>query len=246
LTSTAAAAALLLAACSGAGQAQGDASRHMALYRPSNSTFYVQGSDGKPATEIPYGTSGDIPLWADFDGNGKPEPAVYRQGQWLVSTHADGKADMTLAFGGQTGEIPLAADIDGDGKADLVVFRAGEWHVRGTRNPAMTQIYRFGAPGDVPLLADVNGDGKVDFVVFRAGQWLADTQRTGKADVTFAFGGVAGERALAADWDGDGRGEPILFRDGTWLVSAKRDGKVSAQAAFGTKGDLPLAVWHRK
>jgi hypothetical protein len=233
--------ALALAACSGS--PAGDATRQLVLYRPANSTFYVrQGDSGQPATEIPFGTTGDMPLWADFDGSGKAEPGLYRKnGDWLISTHADGKADLTFNFGGAPGDIPLAADLDGDGKADLVVFRGGEWHVRMTRNPAVTQVFHFGRGGDVPLLADFDGDGNIDFAVYRNGQWMIDTHRDGKANVTFAFGGVAGDRPLAGRW-GSGGAVPMLFRDGTWLVSANRDGKVTAQVAFGGKGDVPLAV----
>lgn len=242
-----AAIALLLAACSAASQAQASGTRHVVLYRPSNATFYVRNGDGKsPATELPFGAAGDVPLWADFDGNGKYEPCVYRRGQWLISTHADGKADLVIPFGGQAGDIPLAADMDGDGKADLVVFRSGEWDVRGTRNPALIRILHFGMAGDVPLLGDIDGDGKVDLIVFRSGQWLVDTNRDGKADLSFGFGGVAGEHPLAVDWDGVGHAVPVLFRAGTWLIGAGRDGTVSARLAFGMAGDLPLAVWHGK
>ena len=85
------------------------------------------------------------------------------------------------------------------------------------------------------------GDGNIDFAVYRNGQWMIDTHRDGKANVTFAFGGVAGDRPLAGRW-GSGGAVPMLFRDGTWLVSANRDGKVTAQVAFGGKGDVPLAV----
>ena len=148
--------ALLLAACSGSGQAQAPApagGRQIVLYRPSTSTFYVRHGDGtQAATELPFGAPGDVPLWADFAGNGRRVPAVYRKGGlWLISTHADGKADATLNFGGQPGDVPLAADLDGDGRADLVIFRGGEWLVRGTRNPAVTLIFHFGTAGDVPL-----------------------------------------------------------------------------------------------
>jgi len=224
--------------------AKDDAPAHQwVLYRPSNSTFYVKVDPGKePPMEIPYGAAGDVPLYADFNGTGKRIPALYRKGQWLISSHADGKPDAVVNFGGQPGDIPLAVDIDGDNRADLVIFRGGEWHVRGTRNLAVTQIVHFGLPGDVPLLADFDGDGKIDFAVFRAGHWYVDTNRDGKAELDFAFGGMAGERAIVGDWDLAGHAVPMLFRDGEWLVSAQHDGKVSARAVFGSKGDIPVAV----
>jgi hypothetical protein len=238
------AALALLANASGVHAAS--APREWVLYRPSTSTFYVRREPGNaPAREVAFGAPGDVPFWADFSGDGKRVPALYRKGQWLISTHADGKADLVLSFGGQPGDVPLVGDVDGDHRADVVAFRGGEWYVRGTRNPAVTQIYRFGVSGDVPLLADFDGDGNVDLAVFRSGHWYVDSNRDGNADLEFAFGGVAGERVLAGSGS-DGRAVPILFRDGLWLVSAQRDGKVSEQNAFGAKGDIPVAVWTSK
>ena len=72
-----------------------------------------------------------------------------------------------------------------------------------------------------------------------------ESKGSGKADLTFSFGGVPNERALVADWGG-GQVALVLFRDGEWLVSAQRDSKVSAQTVFGTKGDIPVAVWASK
>ena len=232
--------ALALAACSNPAS---EAKHRAVIYRPANSTFYMDDpASGQAAKEMPFGTAGDIPLWADFDGNGKPEPGLYRKGgEWLISTHADGKAYLTFNFGGVPGEFPLAADLDGDGKADLVVFRGGEWHVRLTTDPETTRIFRFGRGGDIPLLADIDGDGNIDLIVFRKGQWIVDTHRDGSADITFSFGGPAGERPLAARIGDDRAASPLLFRDGAWLIGT-RDGKVSGQFSFGAKGDVPLAV----
>ncbi|HSE13186.1 MAG TPA: VCBS repeat-containing protein [Rudaea sp.] len=224
--------------------AQRPGTRELVLYRPSAATFFIKSGEGDTAPRmLAMGAPGDIPLWGDFNGDGKRAPALFRKGTWLISSRADGKVDMTIEFGGQPGDIPLVADVDGDGRSDLVIFRAGEWHVRGSRNPAVAQIYHFGTAGDVPLLADFDGDGKIDLAVFRAGQWYVDTHRTGKADLTFAFGDATKDRPLAADWTGNRKSALVVFRDGEWLVSTERDGKVTARAAFGTKGDIPVAAW---
>jgi len=236
--------ALLLA--SGLLDAQTSATQLLVLYRPSNATFYTKvGSDDKPATELRFGVRNDVPLWADFNGDGAREPAVYRNGEWLISMHGDGKVDKTVNFGGELGDIPLAADIDGDGKADCVIFRNGQWLVRGTRDPSVTLEFYFGTRGDVPVLGDFDGDGKIDLAVFRAGQWYVDTNRDGKAELTFAFGGELNDRPVAA-WEGGARAAPALFRAGEWLVSAAHDGKVSAHTNFGAAGDVPLAIWMQK
>jgi hypothetical protein len=217
--------------------------RELVLYRPGNSTFYVQreGADA-PYRSLTFGARGDIPLWADFNGDGKVSPGLYRSGRWLISSHADGIADTEVDFGGEPGDIPLVGDLDGDGKADLIIYRSGTWIVRGTRNPAHPFELHFGANGDLPLLADFNGDGKLDLAVYRVGNWFVDTHRDGKGDITFAFGGERDDRPLAFDWNGDGKAVPILFRDGEWLVSGLRDGKASAKLSFGAAGDLPVVI----
>jgi len=216
--------------------------RQLVLYRPSTSTFYIRAGENQAPKELAMGIAGDIPLWADINGDGKPEPGVYRKGQWLISTHGDGNADLKVSFGGNDGDVPLIADVDGDGRQDLVIFRAGEWSVRGTRNVAVVQLFHFGTAGDIPLLADFDGDGKIDFAVFRAGQWLVDTHRNGKADLTLGFG-AANDKPLAVEWDGKkGAAALVVFRDGHWLVSSQRDGKVAADIGFGAKGDIPIAV----
>jgi hypothetical protein len=232
--------ALAAATASAAGK-EGDST--WALYRPGKALFFVRSGDAAAqAAEIAFGTAGDKPLWADFDGDGKPEPGLYRNGQWFVSRHADGKVDITIRFGGAPGDIPLADDLDGDGRADFVVFRAGEWHVYASRNPALTQILHFGQAGDTPLLGDFDGDGKTDLVLYRAGHWYVDTNRDGEVDLEFGFGGVPGDVPLIAR-SGKGRAMPALFRAGEWLISEQHDGKVSTKTAFGAAGDVPLGVW---
>ena len=210
------------------------------MYRPSNSTFFFRhGSDPSAVSELAFGAPGDVPLWADFSGSGKREPGVYRHGVWMISTHADGNADITQSFGGAPGDIPLAGDIDGDGKADLVIFRAGEWIVRSSRDPSNVLDFQFGQAGDIPLLADFNGDGKLDLIVFRRGQWFANFERNGKVDATTSFGGAEDQFPVPAFRGLRGRATPALFRDGHWLVDAGT-GSAPIQIDFGGSGDIPV------
>lgn len=212
----------------------------LVLYRPGNSTFYIMHEGSKqPANSVQFGTVGDIPLWADFTGSGKSSPGLYRKGEWLISTHTDGKPDIVIYFGGEPNDIPLAADLDGDGKADEIIFRDGLWFVRESHNPdANPKIYAFGATGDIPVLGDFNGDSKVDLAVFRNGEWLVDTLRNGKVNLTFNFGSPSDKHPIAVDWHGTGKVSPTLFRDGNWLI----DHGPAAPIGFGGTGDIPLSV----
>jgi Metallo-peptidase family M12B Reprolysin-like/FG-GAP-like repeat len=64
----------------------------------------------------------------DFDGDGRSDVAVYRDGTWYILRSLDGGATVT-GWGGLAQDIPVPGDYDGDGKVDIAVYRAGTWYV---------------------------------------------------------------------------------------------------------------------
>ena len=63
---------------------------------------------------------------ADFDGDGKSDIGVYRNGAWFILNSGGG--NTVVGWGGAAQDIPVPADYDGDGKnghSDLSQWRHG-------------------------------------------------------------------------------------------------------------------------
>src|SRR6184192_4105229 len=106
----------------------------------------------------------------DFDGDGKSDIGVFRNGYWYVIPSSNPSAPIVQDWG-IPGDIPVPGDYDGDGKTDFAVFRNGYWYVIPSSNPGAVIIQLWGIPGDIPVPRDYDGDGKTDFAVFRNGYW---------------------------------------------------------------------------
>jgi uncharacterized protein YkwD len=214
----------------------GDGKANVAVFRPSDGTWYIQRADGSFYGQ-PFGVSGDIPVAADYDGDGLTDVAVYRGGSWY--RQRSGAGFDAFNYGVPT-DIPFAADFDGDGKADAGVFRPSEsvWYVLQSSN-GQNLIVKFGSEGDVPIPGDFDGDKKADLNVFRPSD--STWYRLNSGDGSF-FGvkfGATGDRPITGDFDGDGKADPAVFRpsDGASYILASTTGMMNS-VVFGVADDV--------
>jgi len=249
------------------GDMDGDGIADLVVYRGTTGEwFWLSSSTGysyQAAMGVQFGVPalGDVPVLADFDGDGRADLGVWRAstGTWYWITSSSGYSVNSI-HGVQwgvsaLGDTPFTADMDGDGKADLVVYRGstGEWFWLSSSTGYSydgAHGVLWGAPslGDVPLLGDIDGDGKADFVVWRAstGGWFWLTSGTGYTYVpsfNALFGSplpVVGDKPLLADIDGDGKADLVIYRASTgewyWLGSATGGHVIT----LGVLGDTPI------
>ncbi len=169
--------------------------------------------------------SGDSYSCADFDGDGKADPAVMNRannwdfGDWHIWFSGSG-----YQLGGpyelERSGTAVAADFDGDGLADpAVVHGYGYWYI-------WMSVYGYQRYGPctfqvsgTPVAADFDGDAQADMAVMSAtGDWYiwfsgSEYQQGGP----YALGQTG--TPVAGDFDGDGLADPaVMSATGGWYI----------------------------
>jgi hypothetical protein len=235
---------------------EGGQANDIAVYRPSNGTWYIDeaatGFDTSRGLAVQWGTKGDIPVTnSDFFGNGHADLAVFRPSNatWYIK---DAITGVTASYQwGMQGDVPLgASDFFGNGHADLAVYHPsnGTWCIKDPAN-GQTLIVQWGAPGDVPIAhANFDGDGRADIAVFRPSDmtWHILTSSTGyqaSAAMHWQWGGQGDVPVFNTDINGYGWDDLVVFRpsNGVWYVLDPRIGRTQA-FQWGTQGDVPLGA----
>ena len=155
------------------------------VFRGSNGNWYSY--LGSQYESVQWGTQGDIPILADFNGDGNDNLTVFRPstGIWYILLDPVTRAYQAVQFG-TNGDKPVAADYDGDGKADIAVFRpsTGVWYILNSSN-GQVQARQWGISTDKLQPADYDGDGKADIAVFRNGTWYVLNSSTNNYTLYF-------------------------------------------------------------
>ena len=210
-----------------------DRTTDLAVFR--DGIWYVYTSFAGNPIIVSFGQTGDIPVPADYDGDGAAEMAVYRpsNGTWYLWNWISQR--LTAVQFGIATDNPVPADYDGDGKTDIGVYRNGTWYLQ--RSQLGFIGIAFGASNDKPVPADYDSDGKTDVAVFRPsnGVWYLNRSQEGFTGISF---GIATDLPVPADYDGDGKADISVFRNGTWYLLRSQAGFTGI--AFGAATDKPV------
>jgi uncharacterized delta-60 repeat protein len=224
---------------------ENDGKDNLAVYRPAEGVWHNLDSQNNNYSAVQWGISSDKLAPADYDGDGKTDRAVFRDGTWYISQSASGQARI-LNFG-LAGDLPRPGDFDGDGLADISVFRpsSGVWYRLNSSNGAFAAI-QFGASGDVPMLGDYDGDGRTDFAVFRPSNSVWYVFRSSDNQVQVDAFGTGGDIPLNGDFNGDSRADLAVFRPSnrTWYIArpSGAPGQNYDATQFGLAADVPVAA----
>jgi hypothetical protein len=247
----------------------GDGKTDVAVTRAvagGNLNWYVlAGSGGFEG--LNWGLSSDTTVPGDYDGEGKWDIAIFRNGVFHVINSSNG-IYQSVSFG-QAGDDPrVSQDFDGDGKTDPAVVRnVGSnlvfYLLRSTLGFTAVQ---FGlASSDVGIRGDFDGDGKADIAVYRTIAAPANSffvlPSGGGPMMTSTFGDFNTDYVVPADFDGDHKTDFAVWRgigggsNGAWYWLRSSDHAFSA-AVFGLgnldrpvpgdydgDGKTDLAVW---
>lgn len=207
--------------------------RPITYYNLNSTTGYYAEMFGNALT--------DFPIPGDYDGDGKGDIALYRNGAatgdqshvyYLRSS--DGSFQATPF--GINGDQAVCRDYDGDGKTDLTVMRRGAtptsqnvWYIYYS-DPAVNPSggiasIAWGLTGngttsfDTPAPGDYDGDGKFDIAIYRFGQspnpntYIIRNSSTGQSRFV-QWGNFNSDYVLPGDYDGDGKTDFAAARTG--------------------------------
>jgi hypothetical protein len=178
---------------------------------------------GASVTTGAPGSSVNIPVWMDYDGDGVKDYTVFTDTAGWKFYDDSGTLVKTIAHTYAAGDLPVPADYDGDGDEDPVKWRpvalGGTWYRYDYATGALvTPGISTGGMGTattkIPVTMDYDGDGDDDWTVFTDTGWKF-FNASGTLVKTINTSYTGGDLPVPADYNGDGTDEVVTWRYST-------------------------------
>ena len=182
-------------------------------------------------------------LAGDFNGDGRDELALFKDGEWLLDINGNGvwdRGDLWAKLG-QKGDLPIVGDWDNDGKDDIGIY-GREWEgdeealasEPGLPDPENRLV---STPKNMPPRDEKLGR---DRLMQRS---VTGKPRSDVIDHVFRFG-TETDQPVAGDFNGDGVSTLGVFNNGKWRIDVNGDGRFSEEEDsffdFGQGGDIAV------
>jgi subtilisin-like proprotein convertase family protein len=177
---------------------------------------------------------------ADFDGDGRTDVSVFRNGAWFVQRSSQGFVGLTW---GSAGDQIVPGDYDGDNRTDFAIYRptntagVADFYIINSQTSTFAGV-EWGGAGDVAKVGDFDNNNRDDYAVYRASAnaWYVLSNPSG-AFVQYNVG-AAGDVPVQLDYDGDGRTDPAAWNSstGTWTIRQSST-STTVTVQWGAAGD---------
>jgi len=214
----------------------------LAVYRPSNSNFYVRKADGTLLTQVAFGQTDDVPLAGHFEDSGYDNLAVYRPSNASFYIRKSDGSLLTQVFFGQAGDLPLVGHFEDSSYDNLAVYRPSEaaFYVRKSDGSVLSRI-PFGQTGDIPLSGHFENSSYDNLAVYRPSTSTFYIRKSDGTTLTQVAFGQNGDVPVAGHFEDSGYDNLAVYRpsNDTYYIR-KSDGTLLTQVVFGEPGDLPV------
>jgi hypothetical protein len=181
----------------------------------------IEQPSGAPL-RLALGEPGDVPVAADWEGDGRLEPGVYRPSanRWFIDRKLSGKPDLVFSLPGmRPDDVPVAGAWEGRG-AGPGYYRPAVYTWRFFRlvSAAVEELplVHFGIPGSIALVGDWDGDGRATPGFFNPESGVAIlTDQLADSATRLGFA-ISPGAPVVANWTGKGVDTVSAIGNGKW------------------------------